>query len=190
MRLPNPFPAVLLAIAIACAMLVCPMPAHAAAPVRPLVPGDTLPPLVGEYLTGREAVVPRDSKGRVAFLALGFSYKSRLQVEAWGKRFQQAHGSTPGVTFYEVPVMGGMARVARPMIDRGMRRGTPVALHENVITVWQQGGEWRKRMGHRDPDAAYLALLDGEGVVRWLHTGPLDDAAWASLEQAVAAARR
>jgi hypothetical protein len=59
-----------------------------------------------------------------------------------------------------------------------------------VITLWQQGGEWRKRMGHRDPDAAYLTLVDGEGVVRWLHTGPLDDAAWASLEQAVAAARR
>jgi hypothetical protein len=32
-------------------------------------------------------------------------------------------------------------------------------------------------------------LIDGSGVVRWLHSGPLDDAAWSGLEQALAAAR-
>jgi len=166
-----------------------PSDAQAAPVVRALVTGDTLPTLVGHYLTGRDALVPEHSRGKVAFLALGFTYKSRLQVEAWTERFKQSHGSATGVTFYEVPVMGGAARMARPFIDSGMKKGTPAVLHENVITVWQDAGEWKKRMGYRAADAAYCVLIDGTGVVRWLHAGPLDDAAWTGLEQAFAAAR-
>lgn len=163
--------------------------AVAATAVRALAPGDTLPSLVGHYLTGRDAIVPEHSRGKLAFLALGFTYKSRLQVEAWSERFKKEHGNATGVTFYEVPVMGGAARMARPFIDRGMKKGTPADLHEHVITVWQDAGEWKKRMGFRAADAAYCVLIDGAGVVRWLHSGPLDDAAWAGLEQALAAAR-
>lgn len=166
-----------------------PSDAEAAAVVRALAPGDTLPALVGHYLTGRDAVVPAHSRGKVAFLALGFTYKSRLQVEAWSERFKKEHGKVTGVTFYEVPVMGGAARMARPFIDSGMKKGTPAELHEHVITVWQDAREWKKRMGYQAADAAYCVLIDTAGVVRWLHAGPLDDTAWAALEQALAAAR-
>lgn len=166
-----------------------PLDAMAGTPVRALAVGDTLPPLEGHYLSGREASVPLHSRGKLAFLALGFTYSSRLQVEAWSQRFKKAHGGVADVTFYEVPVMGGAARMARPFIDRGMKKGTPPELHENVITVWQEAGEWKQRMGYRTPDAAYCALIDRDGVVRWLHSGPLDDASWAGLEAALAAMR-
>ena len=73
------------------------------------------------------------------------------------------------------------------MIDSGMRRGTPPELHEHVITVWQEAGEWKKRMSLRDPDAAYCVLLDGAGVIRWMHAGPLEDEAWQELERVLAA---
>jgi hypothetical protein len=171
-------------LALALMLLASARPTHAAA-VRTLAVGDTLPPLIGHYLNGRDATVPQDSKGKRAFLALGFTYKSRYQVEPWAEHFRKVHGATPTITSYEVPVMGGMARIARPMIDNGMRKGTPAALHENVITVWQEAGEWKKRMGMRDPDAAYCALIDGAGVIRWLHAGPFSDEAWASLERAL-----
>lgn len=171
---------------VAVLLLIAVAPAHAAA-IPSLAVGDTLPPLIGHYLNGRDASVPQDSRGKRAFLALGFTYKSRYQVEPWAEHFRKVHGTTPTITSYEVPVMGGMARIARPMIDSGMRKGTPAALHENVITVWQEAGEWKKRMGMRDPDAAYCALIDGAGVIRWLHAGPFTDEAWAALERALAA---
>ena len=192
MRHPNPthprgmlLPVLMLSLLLT--MLLGASTAHAAPPVRPLAPGDTLPPLVGHYLSGRDAVVPRDSRGKRAFLALGFTYKSRYQVEPWAERFRKAHGDASTITSYEVPVMGGMARIARPMIDGGMRRGTPPELHEHVITVWQEAGEWKKRMSLRDPDAAYCVLLDGAGVIRWMHAGPLEDEAWQELERVLAA---
>jgi hypothetical protein len=146
--------------------------------------GDELPPLRGHFLTGRAAELPVAARGRVALAVLGFSYGSRVAVEAWVARFREDFGSDSAVTFYEVPVMGGAARLARPFIDGGMRRGTPPALHEHVITVWGEAGAWKRRMGHADPDAAYLALLDREGRVLWLHQGAFDAEAYAALAAA------
>ena len=155
-------------------------------PVRALAVGDTMPPLSGKDLTGAEVSLPRDLAGRVAFVALGFTYKSRFEVEAWTERVRKAHGSLAGFTFFEVPVMGGSARIARPFIDSGMRKGTPAELHRNVITVWSEAGEWKKRMGFARPDAAYVALVDGGGRLVWMHAGALDDEAFAALGDALA----
>ena len=49
--------------------------------------GERLPALKGEFLTGKPAVWPEAASGRVALLTLGFTYDSRLAVEAWVKRF-------------------------------------------------------------------------------------------------------
>jgi hypothetical protein len=144
----------------------------AAAPHPALVPGDLMPPLRGEFLSGRKAVLPDAAHGRVALVAAGFSYDSRFAVEAWAARFRQDFGADSAVAFFEVPVIGGLARMARPFIDGGMRRGTPRALHENVITVYGGAGEWKLRLGFREPDDACLVLLDRDGRVVWLHAGP------------------
>ena len=147
----------------------------AAAPFPALVPGDLLPPLRGEFLSGRKALLPDSARGRVALVALGFTYESRFAVEAWIARFRRDFGTDSSLTFFEVPVIGGMARVARPFIDGGMRRGTPKALHENVITVYGGASEWKLRLGFREPDDAYLVLLDRAGRIVWRHAGPFRD---------------
>ncbi len=66
--------------------------ASAATHVSELAVGDRLPPLRGEFLTGREAVLPQAASGRVALLMLGFSYDSRFSVEAWARRFRGDFG--------------------------------------------------------------------------------------------------
>jgi hypothetical protein len=153
----------------------------AAAPPLALVSGDLMPPLRGEFLSGRKAVLPDAARGRVALVALGFTYESRFAVEAWIMRFRQDLGADSAVTFFEVPVLGGMARMARPFIDGGMRRGTPKALHENVITVYGGAREWKLRLRFREPDDAYLMLLDRAGHVVWHHAGPFREADYAIL---------
>jgi hypothetical protein len=152
---------------------------------RPLAVGDTLPRLRGDYLAKRDAELPGDARGRIALLALGFTYASRHPVEDWSKRFREAHAGDTVVTWFEIPMMGGAARMARPFIDGGMRRGTPKGFHGNVITVWHHAGEWRERMAVKDPDTAHLLLLDRDGRIAWMHAGPLEDIAWKSLEAAV-----
>jgi len=60
----------------------------AASVVSVLSPGEPMPALKGEFLTGREALLPGVASGRVALIALGFTYDSRFAVEAWIGRFR------------------------------------------------------------------------------------------------------
>jgi hypothetical protein len=158
----------------------------AATPVAELAVGDQLPPLRGEFLSSRTAVLPQAASGRVALLMLGFTYDSRFSVEAWARRFRQDFGSNPGVTFFEIPMIGDMARMAKWFIDGGMRRGTPKADYENVITVYGGTDQWKQRVRFHDPNSAYLILLDPSGNIVWRYSGGLNEESYTSLSAAVA----
>ena len=149
--------------------------------ISTLFPGAPLPPLQGEFLTGRKARLPAAASGRVALLALGFTYDSRFAVEAWVNRFREDFGANPRVTFFEVPMIGGLARLGKWFIDSGMRRGTPRHDRENVITVYGGTDPWKQRLGFEAPDAAYLILLDQRGIVRWRHAGSFDEKVYRTL---------
>lgn len=152
-----------------------------AAAVSTLSPGQPLPPLQGEFLTGRKAVLPAAASGRVALVALGFTYDSRFAVEAWVNRFRKDFGANPRLTFFEVPMIAGLARLGKWFIDGGMRRGTPRQDRENVITVYGGADPWKQRLDFQAPDAAYLILLDQRGIVRWRHSGSFDEPAYQAL---------
>ena len=147
--------------------------------------GDRFPTLTGQFLTGRDAVLPRASSGKIALVAMGFTYQSRFPVEAWGSWFRAAMGPTPDVTFFEVPMIGGFAALGRWFIDRGMRNGTPAELRDHVITVYRGTGVWKTRLSYSSAhkDDAYLIVLDREGIVRWLHHGPFDQSRADELRQ-------
>ena len=138
--------------------------------------GDPLPTVNGQFLTGRTAVLPRMSAGTVTLVAMGFTYSSRYAVEGWAEWYRTTIDPKTDVTFFEVPMIGGLATLGRWFIDRGMRNGTPAALHDQVITVYQGTGDWKKRLSYSDDhkDDAYLVVFDRAGVVRWLHHGGFD----------------
>ena len=167
-----------LVTAMAVALLaVAASPAHAETSPTPLKSGDVMPRLAGDALSGKEAVLPDAAKGKIALVALGFSYDARFPVEAWGGWFKKQYGGRAGVTYFEVPMMGRAARMGRFFIDRGMRKNTPKEAHDNVITVYGDTSEWKARMGVTDAreKEAFLVLLDAGGVVRWMHAGPFDE---------------
>ncbi|MEI6669892.1 MAG: hypothetical protein WCP29_17220 [Acidobacteriota bacterium] len=142
----------------------------------PLRVGDRLPALKGHFLTGRAAVLPEAASGHVALVAMGFTYQSRFRVEAWGAWYRATMGASTDVTFFEVPMIGGLATLARWFIDRGMRDATPVELRDHVITVYGGTGDWKARLSWSPErkDDAYLVVLDREGLVRWLEHGGFD----------------
>jgi hypothetical protein len=166
-------------------MSILPTILMASALISTLQLGEPLPALKGEFLTGRQAQLPDAASGRVALLALGFTYNSRFPVEAWIGRFRKDFGANPQVTFYEIPMIGGMARLGKWFIDSGMRKGTPAKDQENVITVYGGVDSWKQRMGYQSLDAAYLLLLDKHGVVCWSHSGAFDEEAYKNLHAQV-----
>ncbi len=120
-------------------------------------------------------------------VAMGFTYESRYPVEAWADWYRTALGSRTDVTFFEVPIISGLATLGQWFIDRGMRNGTPVALHQNVITVYGGTGVWKAALdyGPRHEDDAYLIVLDGDGVVKWRHHGMFDDVTAGQLRDVI-----
>ena len=146
--------------------------------------GDQFPALKGQLLTGRDAVLPQASSGHLALVAIGFTYKSRFPVEAWAEWYRTAIDSKTDVTLFEVPTIGGLGTLGRWFIDRGMRKGTPVELHDHVITVYGGTGEWKQRLSYSPAheDDAYLVVLDRDGVVRWLHRGGFEISRSAELK--------
>ena len=110
--------------------------------------GDRMPELKGQTLTGRTAVLPQASAGNVTLVAMGFTYKSRVPVEAWAGWYRTTIDPTTEVTLFEVPMIGGMATLGRWFINRGMRSGTPVELHDQVITVYGGTGDWKQRLSY------------------------------------------
>jgi len=156
-------------------------------PPARLAVGEMMPPLEGDLLSGTKAVLPAAARGRIALIALGFSYDSRFPVEEWCGRFRAAFGSRAGVTLFEVPMLGGAARMGRWFIDSGMRRNTPRELHDRVLTVYGSTGAWRQRLAVSDDTWAYLILVDADGRVAWLHAGPFDATRFDELRQATGA---
>jgi hypothetical protein len=79
-------------------------------------------------------------------------------------------------------MMSGLgARMGRPFIESGMRRGTPAPLHHSVVVVWSDVGEWKRRIAVHDTDLAYLVLVDRTGHVLWTGTGGKDAGEYAAL---------
>jgi hypothetical protein len=147
--------------------------------------GEPLPELRGEFLTGRTAVLPQAASGRVALLLLGFSYDSRFAVEAWAKKFSEEFEADSRVTYYEIPMIGGLARLGKWFINRGMRQGTPEAAYERVVTVYGGTDPWKQHVEFRDPDIAYLLLIDQSGAVAWRYAGNIDEDAYQALSSKV-----
>jgi hypothetical protein len=141
-----------------------------------------MPRLSGQFLTGRKAVLPDAAKGRVTLLALGFTYDSRFPVEAYVKQWRKRFGADARTSFFEVPIIGGMARMGKWFIDSGMRRGTPKEDHERVITVYGGADEWQRRLNCSKSKAACLVLLDSQGNIRWIKESLYDDAVWTDLQ--------
>jgi len=165
---------------------VLPAAAIAMSSGNQLATGDHLPQLRGEFLNGRTAELPAAAGGRPALLMMGFTYQARFPVEAWAGRFRAQYHQDPRVTFFEIPMIGGLARLGKWFIDSGMRRGTPKADYEHVITVYSGTADWKKRVDFADPDTAYLILLDGQGRVAWQHAGSCEPAAFQDLQSAIA----
>ena len=151
---------------------------------KALAPGDPLPPIRGELLSGKTAELPAAARGHVALLALGFAHASNHAVEAWTKRFRQEFGRDPDVTAYQIPVVGGMGKLGKPFMMRGMRKDTPKADYDHFLVVFNDAGEWKQRVNFKAPNDAYLILIDAHGIVRWLGSGSPDEHQYSELREA------
>ncbi|HTX35213.1 MAG TPA: hypothetical protein VME43_09330 [Bryobacteraceae bacterium] len=71
------------------------------------------------------------------------------------------------------------------MAVSGIKSGLPQAVWDRTLLVYKGEDAWKARLAVSNDKHSYVALLDGEGRVRWMSTGAFSEAEYAELEKAL-----
>jgi hypothetical protein len=148
-------------------------------------PEVTIPASRGTTLTGIPVVLPDAVKGKVGVLVVGFTKDSKTPMQAWGKRLAVDYPATPGVVFYEIPVLASAPSLARLAIEEEMKMSMPAAERAHLLPLTQNEAGWLAVTHYVKGDDAYVLLIGGNGVVRWQTQGPVSDANYAELKSKI-----
>ena len=142
-----------------------------------------IPVAHGTTLDGTVVVLPDALKGKTAVLVVGFSHASQGQVTNWGRLITAAYGKTAGLTYYEIPMLGGAPKMLRGMIVKSVGKSVPAAEKPHFLPLTEDDKLWRAIAHYDKSDDAYLLLLDTDGTVRWQTQGEPTDAAFADFKK-------
>ena len=129
---------------------------------------ERIPTTTAAALDGRTVVLPRDLDGGVTVLILGFGRNSGDTTTAWEKPIRKSLAG-PGIGFFDMPVLAEVPGFVRPFVLRAIRHKVPDVLKPNFVPVTESEADWKRVAGfdQKQPDAAYVLLVDRSGTVQW-----------------------
>ena len=134
-----------------------------------------LPKTEGESLAGRKIVLPDAAAGNVAVLIFGFTKSSKSQTSAWADKLQPDLGARANFHLYQLPVLEEVPRILRSMVISGIRKGVAENMRDRFVPILQGEAGLKKLVHYREPDDAYLVILDRAGnIVQQMHGAPSD----------------
>jgi hypothetical protein len=134
-----------------------------------------LPKIEGDSLAGQYITLPDASHGKVAVLILGFSKASKAPTSAWGEKIEREFTGNSDVVIYQLPVLEDVPGFVRGMVISSMKKGVPENRRGHFIPVLHGEPALKKLVNYKEPDDAYLILLDRGGkVVFQLHGLPTE----------------
>ncbi len=146
-----------------------------------------IPPVQGSTFTGGKVNLPEDLNGKVGILVLSFSQNSRDAVTDWGKKLANDYYDSPGVLYYEMPVLASVPKMMRGFVTGRIKSSVSERGKAHFLPLMDNEMSWRAVAHYNKPDDAYVVLVDGSGRVRWQAQGPPSDDTYGALKQQVAA---
>ncbi len=137
-------------------------PAHRSVAAQTFVPAMT-----ASDLNGRELKVPDDMLGAPALWVVAFDRAHQGQVDRLQKLALSVKLDSPGLAFWEIPLIEDPGSIARWFIDNGMRSGIPSKeTRAKVVTLYvADRAAWLKLVGIAGTEQAYAVLLKRNGQV-------------------------
>jgi hypothetical protein len=148
-----------------------------------------IPKTQGTALAGNQITLPDDVRGKVGVLVLGFSQKSGDVCKGWGQRLAENYHDSHEVTYYQMPVLESVPKLIRGMVVKSIKSGVPNAEQVHFLPTFSNEAAWRETVHYKNPDTAYIVVIDGEGQVHWQTSGQVTEAGFTALKQQVEAAR-
>ena len=145
----------------------------------------TIPPVHSALFDGTPIDLPDALHGRSAVLILGFSQAAGPQVAAWGKRLAADFRNDPSVAWFEMPMLESVPRLLRGFVLRRIKQGVSEQGRATFLPIADHEAEWKALAGYKQPNDAYILVVDPDGHVRTRSEGPLNDAAYAAMRTQV-----
>jgi hypothetical protein len=134
-----------------------------------------MPKTEGESLSAHKVVLPDATAGKVAVLIFGFTKASKGQTSAWAGKLEPDFVARVDFDLYQLPVLEDVPRLFRGMVISGIRKGVAENKRDHFVPVLQGEEDLKKLVHYKDPDDAYLVILDRAGnIVQQIHGAPND----------------
>ena len=144
-----------------------------------------MPRIEGESFAEQKVMLPDDAKGKVAVLVFGFTKASKGPTSAWGEKVFSEFGKQAGFALYQLPVLEDVPRFVRGMVISGMKKGIQENMRHHFVPILQGESELKRLVNYKEPDDAYLVVLDPSGkIVQQMH-GSFSDAAYEQLRKEI-----
>jgi hypothetical protein len=114
-------------------------------------------------------------------LVFGFTKASKGPTSRWAEKTLAEFGSDAGFELYQLPVLEDVPRLIRGMVISGIKKGVPEKTRDHFVPIVQGEADLKKFVNYKEPDDAYLVIVNPDGlVVQQLH-GAVTDAAYGQL---------
>ena len=140
-----------------------------------------LPATAGESLAGSKVVLPDAARGKVALLIFGFTKASKAATSAWADKIFSDFGTQSGFALYQLPVLESVPGFVRGMVISSMKKGVRENMRDHFVPILHGEADLKKLVSYKEPDDAYLVLLDPTGQIVEQKHGPFSDMAYAQL---------
>jgi hypothetical protein len=148
-------------------------------------PGQQIPQIEEQNLSGRRVVLPDAVSGKVAVLILGFTRASKELSTAWNNKLQRDLANTPDIEVCSMPVLEEVPGFVRGMVISGIKKGVPETQRDHFVPVLHHEAEWKKLVNYQEQDDAYMVVLDRKGNVSYQLHGPPSEQNYSQLRQHV-----
>ncbi|MGC1463175.1 MAG: hypothetical protein WA802_13310 [Terracidiphilus sp.] len=160
-------------------LLTTPAPAQSAS--YHLKPGDTMPALDGQALTGKWLGLPAAAGESPAVVMLSFSRAGGRDAQNWAQHLSKdSH-----LVIYTVIFLESVPRLFRPAAISGIRGGMPLAMQDRTILLCRDESLWKQRLQVTDESHAGVILLGSKGHIQWMTSGPFSDSLYLALSRQI-----
>lgn len=151
--------------------------------------GASVPRAHVETLTGARLELFHDIAPHLAVLIIGFTKASRTQATEWSRRLEPEVPRISEAQIFQVAVLADVPWLIRGFVIRQIRASVPKAMHPRSLLALDDAEAWKRLADFGEEDAAYLVLI-GHGDLLWRSHGPLTEARYRSLTEALGAQSR
>jgi hypothetical protein len=148
-----------------------------------LKPGDMMPALSGETLSAKTIQFPMANPGAARLLVFAFSREAGNDSRLWSEHLAKNQDTAGTVIVFRVILLQSVSRLFRGAAVSGVKSSVPQSLWDRTILTFRDEGLWKQYLAVSDTKCSYLLLLDGDGRVRWVSSGPYTDTRYGDLRK-------